>query len=274
MDSEITQAILLGILQGLTEFLPVSSSGHLEIGKVVLGSRMQDEESLLMTVVLHAATAISTLVVFQRDVRSILAGLLKFERNEEWEFSLKILLSMVPAVVVGLAWEDQIESLFSGNMLLVGSMLLLTGGLLLLADRAKHTDKQVGYVDALIVGVAQAIAILPGVSRSGATISTSVLLGIDRMQAARFSFLMVIPLILGKIAKDLLSGDLHLAGAQVLPLAAGFVAAFVTGILACKWMIQLVKNAHLWWFTIYCLVVGLMALAFAITNQAPAPAVG
>ena len=137
------------------------------------------------------------------DIQKILAGLLKFERNEDFEFSVKILLSMIPAVVVGLTMEDQIESLFSGNLLLVGCMLLLTGVLLLLADRAKHTDKQVGYGDAFIVGLAQAVAILPGVSRSGATISTSVLLGIDRLEAARFSFLMVVPLILGKIAKDL-----------------------------------------------------------------------
>lgn len=274
MDPEIVNAVVLGIVQGLTEFLPVSSSGHLEISKVVLGSKLADSESLLMTVVLHAATALSTIAVFHRDILTIIAGLLKFRWNEDLQFSLKILLSMIPAVVVGLTMEDQIESLFTSNMLLVGSMLWLTALLLFLAERARRTEKSVSFLDSLWIGIAQAVAILPGVSRSGATISTSVLLGIDRMEAARFSFLMVIPLILGKMAKDILSGELTSDGSQLPALLVGFVAAFGTGVIACKWMISLVRNFQLWWFAIYCFIVGSIAVGYALlASSSVAPAV-
>lgn len=270
MDPEILNAVILGVLQGLTEFLPVSSSGHLEIGKVILGSNLQDSESLLMTVVLHAATAFSTLAVFHRDIATLIAGLLKFRWNDDLQFALKIGLSMLPAVVVGLSMEDAIESLFTGNMLLVGVCLLVTGVLLVMADRAKKTDQQVSYASAFFIGISQAIAILPGISRSGATISTSVLLGIDRMAAARFSFLMVIPLILGKMAKDILSGELTSNTQQALPLAVGFAVAFVTGVFACKWMISLVKNCQLWWFAIYCFLVGAIAVYYAVAASSSA----
>ncbi len=272
MDPEILNALILGVLQGLTEFLPVSSSGHLEIGKVILGSNLQGDESLLMTVVLHAATAFSTIAVFYRDIARILAGLAQFTWNEDFQFSLKVVISMIPAVAVGLTMEDTIEGLFNGNMLLVGACLLCTGLLLFLADRADKTDKQVGYFEAAIIGVSQAIAILPGISRSGATISTSVLLGVDRMEAARFSFLMVIPLILGKMAKDLLSGDLVSNATQITPLAVGFLAAFITGVLACKWMISLVKNFQLWLFSIYCFLIGAIAMTYALMPNTTAAA--
>ncbi len=258
---ELIRATILGIIQGLTEFLPVSSSGHLEIGKELLGYDLEPESSMLMTVVLHAATALSTIFVFRQDIVSILRGLLQFRWNDEFRFSVLIVISMLPAVIVGLTMEDVIESLFSGNMLLVGSMLILTGGLLFLAERAKDTGKDVGYVSAIIIGIAQAIAILPGISRSGATISTSVLLGIDRMKSARFSFLMVVPLIMGKMAKDALDGGLSADASNALPLIVGFVAALITGILACKWMIMLVRNFQLWWFSVYCFIVGAIAIA-------------
>lgn len=273
---DVIDAIILGIIQGLTEFLPVSSSGHLEIGKVMLGQNLEANESMLMTVMLHAATALATLVVFRHDVLLILRGLLRFQWNEDAQFMAKIVVSMIPAVVVGLGFEDQIESLFDGNLLLVGFMLLATGVLLLLADRAKQTDKDVSYGNAALIGIAQAVAILPGISRSGATISTSVLLGIDRMKAARFSFLMVIPLILGKTAKDILDGGLPgltsaaNAAAPALPavvLLAGFIAAFATGVLACKWMLHLVKQCQLWWFSIYCFVVGAIAIGYDVMNS-------
>ena len=185
---EVLSAIVLGIVQGLTEFLPVSSSGHLEIAKYFLGDKSIGEESLLMTVTLHAATALSTLVVFRKEVAEIFKGLFQFKYNEETAFSLKIILSMIPAVLVGLFFEDMIEQMFNQQMLLVGLMLIVTGVLLFFADRAKRTDRAVSFRDALIVGLSQAGAILPGISRSGATISTSVLLGIDRARAARFSF--------------------------------------------------------------------------------------
>lgn len=267
MDPELIRSAILGIIQGLTEFLPVSSSGHLEIGKVILGSDLKASESMMMTVVLHAATAISTIVVFRNEIATLIAGLFRGKWNDESKFATKIVLSMIPAVAVGLTLEDTIESLFDGNLLLVGSMLFVTGVLLWLAGRAKHTDKKVSFLNALLVGISQAIAILPGISRSGATISTSVLLGIDRMEAARFSFLMVIPLILGKMAKDILDGGLATEGTQLLPLLVGFAAAFVTGVLACKWMILLVRNFQLWWFSVYCFIAGAIAIGYSLLGH-------
>lgn len=265
--SEILRAILLGIVQGLTEFLPVSSSGHLEIAKYFSGDHSAGEDSLLMTVTLHAATALSTIVVFRKDIARIFAGLFQFQWNEESQFALKIIISMIPAALVGLLFEEQIEQLFGGNILFVACMLLLTGVLLFIADRAKRTDQPVTNQNAFWVGVAQAIAIIPGISRSGATISSAVLLGIDREQAARFSFLMVVPLILGKMAKDILGGDLSSTHISAGVLAAGFVAAFLTGLVACLWMIRLVKNSKLRYFGIYCMVAGLAVIAYATLNS-------
>ncbi len=260
--SENLLAIILGIIQGLTEFLPVSSSGHLELAKWIMGDDSVAEESMIMTVTLHAATALSTIVVFWKDIVAILKGLFQFKNNESFQFSLKIVLSMIPAVFVGLFFEETIEGLFNGNIVLVGLMLLVTGALLFLADRAKNTDKQVSFVNALIIGISQAIAILPGISRSGATISTSVLLGIDRERAARFSFLMVVPLILGKMAKDILSGDISSETVNMTALIIGFAAAFLTGLIACVWMIRLVKSSKLTYFSIYCFIVGIAAIIF------------
>jgi len=260
--SDILEAIILGIIQGLTEFLPVSSSGHIELAQELMPGSVQ-EEDMLMTVILHAATALSTIVIFRKDIMEILRGLFSFKKNEETMFSLKIVLSMIPAAFVGLFFEDAIESLFTDNILLVGSMLLVTGVLLFLADKAKNTTKSVGILDALIIGLAQAIAILPGISRSGATISTSVLLGVDRSKAARFSFLMVVPLIMGKMAKDILDGALTAGSVDAVYLSAGFIAAFLTGLLACTWMIKLVKRSELKWFAIYCLVIGVVAIIYS-----------
>jgi len=197
---DVITAVILGIIQGLTEFLPVSSSGHLEIAKTILGEGWVGKESLLMTVVLHFATALSTIIIFRKDLVEIFGGLLQFKNNESFQFSLKIVISMIPAALVGLFFNNQIEGLFGGELTLVGNMLLITGLLLFLADKAKSSAKQVGIKGAILVGLSQAIAILPGISRSGATISTAVILGIDKEKAARFSFLMVVPLIFGKMA--------------------------------------------------------------------------
>ncbi len=261
---DILEAIILGIIQGLTEFLPVSSSGHLELAKAILGDNSVPEESLTFTVVLHFATALSTLVIFRKEVTQIFKGLFKFKWNEEFQFSLKIVISMIPAVIIGLLFEEQLESFFGGKILFVGAMLLVTAVLLLLADKAKNTDKSVSFPNSLIIGISQAIAMLPGISRSGATISTSVLLGIDRTKAAKFSFLMVVPLIFGKIAKDILGGDINFQSSEIVPISAGFVAAFVTGLLACQWMIALVKKSKLSYFSIYCAIVGLIAIGYAL----------
>ena len=228
---EILRAIILGIIQGLTEFLPVSSSGHLEISKCIFPSDMLAEESMLMTVVFHFATALSIIIIFRKDITEIFAGLLQFKNNDSFLFSVKIILSMIPAVFVGLFFETEIEALFGGQLILVGSMLLVTGALLFLADKAKISEKKVGIKNALIIGISQAIAILPGISRSGATISTAVLLGIDKEKSARFSFLMVVPLILGKMAKDVLSGEISVSDTNFLPLLIGFIFAYLTGLL-------------------------------------------
>lgn len=263
---DLFDAALLGIVQGLTEFLPVSSSGHLELGKAILGDQSLSKESLLFTVVLHFATALSTLVVFRKDVVHIFKGLFKFRWNEDTKFVAKIAVSMLPAGLIGYTYEAELAELFGGNIKLVGFMLILTALLLYLADRAKNTNKKVSYSNALIIGFAQAIAMLPGVSRSGATISTSVLLGNDKTRAARFSFLMVVPLIFGKIAKDIISGDLTYDNENFAVLSVGFIAAFIAGLLACTWMISLVRKSKLTYFSAYCLIVGLIAIYLASTS--------
>ena len=261
---DLLDAIILGIVQGLTEFLPVSSSGHLELGKALLGDQSVPKESLLFTVVLHFATALSTIVVFRKDVLEILRGLFQFKWNEESQFSMKILISMIPAVLIGVFFEDSLEQLFGGNIVLVGFMLIITALLLFLADQAKDSYTKVSHLNALVIGISQAIAVLPGISRSGATISTSVLLGIDKTRAARFSFLMVVPLIFGKMAKDLLGGELVFQGEQFTLLSAGFVAAFLSGLLACTWMIKIVRKSKLTYFAIYCVLVGALAIGYGV----------
>ena len=257
---DIINAIILGIIQGLTEFLPVSSSGHLEIFKVLLGENKMPSESLLMTVILHFATACSTIVIFKDDIKELILGLITFEKNDSFWFSIKILISMIPAALIGFFLEAEIESLFSGDLLIVGSMLILTGFLLLMADKAKPSEKRINIKSSIIIGISQAIAIIPGISRSGATISTAVLLGIDKENAAKFSFLMVVPLIFGKVLKDLTSSEVLVNNDEILPLIFGFIFAFITGILACKWMIKLVKNSKLKYFSIYCFIVGTLSI--------------
>lgn len=253
--SEVVIAVILGIVQGLTEFLPVSSSGHIEIVKYLFGVELEADESLMMTVLLHFGTALSTIVVFWKDIIKILRGVFQFEWNESTKFTSGVIISMIPAVVAVLLLEDQIEQLFSGAILLVAAMLILTGLLLFIADRAKPTSTEVTTTNAFLVGLAQAVAIIPGISRSGATIATSVLLNVDREQAARFSFLMVVPLIFGKMAKDLLSGEFTEHSTDYLSLIVGFAVAFVTGLVACKLMIRLVKNAQLRYFSFYCFAI-------------------
>tara|TARA_Y200000002_G_C22656833_1_gene653897 strand:- start:328 stop:1119 length:792 start_codon:yes stop_codon:yes gene_type:complete len=253
-------SLILGIVQGFTEFLPVSSSGHLELCKAVLGNQSIPKDSMLFTVVLHFATALSTMVVFRKDIFEILVDLLKFQWNSNTQFIIKIIISMLPAALIGIFFESELEALFSSNISLVGTMLLITGLLLILADRATNSNTIVEHKTAFLIGVSQALAMFPGISRSGATISTAVLLGIDKTKAARFSFLMVIPLIFGKISKDILNGELTYDGSEFTSLSLGFIAAFISGLVACKWMIRLVKNSQLKYFAIYCTAVGLVAI--------------
>jgi undecaprenyl-diphosphatase len=253
-------------VQGLTEFLPVSSSGHLEIAQYFMGDKNDLNSGLFMTVTLHAATALATIFVFRKEIGDILVDLFKPRITSAHLFARNIILSMIPAVFVGLLWEDEIDKLFEGQIVLVSSLLLVTAAILFWADKANSGNKEVGPREAMLIGIAQMIAILPGVSRSGATISASVLLGIQRTEAARFSFLMVIPLILGKMAKDILDGAFNVKEFSLVPLALGFTAAFFTGLFACTLMIKVVQRSKLGYFALYCFLVGAGMLLYLTAN--------
>lgn len=259
----IIEAIILGIIQGLTEFLPVSSSGHLELGKAIFG--VETTENLLFSLVLHLGTALSTLVVFRKYIGEVFSGLLKKPWNPSWDFSTKVVVSMLPALIVGLVFKDEIDQLFAGNILLVSLMLLVTGVLLTLTWRVRNREGgEVSYGRALLMGISQAIAILPGISRSGSTIATGLLAGANKEKATQFSFLMVLPVILGAAALELKDYFEAPAGSQTISfgiLAIGFLASFLSGLVACQWMIGLVRKGKLVYFAIYCFVVGLVALA-------------
>ena len=258
------ETLILGIVQGLTEFLPVSSSGHLELVKAIFGSDYEKQQGLLITITLHAGTAFSTLFVFRKDIALILSDLMILKKGERLNFSKKIVLSMIPAVFIGLFFEDLIASLFDGKIALVGIMLMITALLLYWADRVNENNKELSYGNAFSIGLIQAIAILPGISRSGATIALGVLLKIDRDKAARFSFLMVIPLILGSIVKSILDGNLTQESTELFPLLIGFLGAFFTGVFACHWMIALVKKSKLKYFSFYCIMVGGLAILYSL----------
>jgi undecaprenyl-diphosphatase len=257
------EALVLGLVQGLTEFLPVSSSGHLEIGKVLLN--VEVKESLTFTGLVHFATVLSTITVFRRDILKLATGLFAFKWNEETKYVSKILVSMIPVLVVGVFFREDVESLFSGNLILVGSALLVTATLLISTQLVKAGNRKIPFLDAFVMGIAQAIATIPGISRSGATISAGLLMKNDRSEVARFSFLMVLLPIIGAALLDILSLSSSPAegGIPVGSLVIGFVAAFLSGYLACTWMISLVKKGNLYWFAIYCAIVGIVSIIFA-----------
>ncbi len=263
---EIIEAIILGVVQGLTEFLPVSSSGHIEIMKYILNDDAVAEQSMLTTVFLHFATAISTILVFRKDITSLIYRFFKPRDKSDRHFVCFIILSMIPAVVIGLGFEDFIETFFHRQILLVAFMLLVTGLILFLSQRVVDTTRPLTFGKAFIIGIAQAIAIIPGISRSGATIGTALLLNVRREEAAKFSFLMVVPLIFGKMAKDVLSGDLMNHMPSFSYLAAGFISALITGVLACTFMISIVKRAKLDWFAFYCIIVGICLIIFSVVQ--------
>lgn len=251
----IIDAIILGIFQGITEFLPVSSSGHNEIIESILKINAY-ENNLLTITVLHAATALSTIVIFKKEFYETFLGFLMFNGNNEFKFSVKIIISMIPAVILGLFFEKRIDLLFQNNLLLVGIMLIVTGILLFLSDKKIKTDKGISFKSAFIIGLAQSIAILPGLSRSGSTISTAIFLGIDKKLAAKFSFMMVVPLILGKMIKDIYELKLFNLNEEFTPLFFGFLSAFFTGLISCSFMIKLVQKSKLWYFSVYCFIMG------------------
>ena len=258
------EAIILGIVQGLTEFLPVSSSGHLIIGKELLGVEVKPDAETTFEVLVHCATVMSTIVVFRNEIWKLICGLLKFQMNNETQYILKICVSMIPVFVVGLFFKKQVNDLFGEGVVLVGCMLLVTATLLSLTYFVKFGQRKtdISYLNAFIIGVSQAIAVIPGISRSGATISTGLLLGNKKEDVARFSFLMVLIPILGITFLDVLGGDFspQKSGIPMSAMIAGFMAAFVSGALACKAMIAIVKRSKLIYFAAYCVLVSLATL--------------
>ena len=276
------EAILLGLIQGLTEFLPVSSSGHLEIGKVLLGVETTDD--LLFTTMVHAATVLSTIVVFRKQIWDLLKGFfcglkgIKVENgalvcNDQTDYLLKMVVSMIPVFVVGVFFKDQVESLF-GSITVVGVALIMTALLLFFSDYASRPGHKsifpentyrngISYWQALAVGLGQAFAVIPGLSRSGTTISTGLICGVKREVMAQFSFLMVLVPILGETFLELVGGEFGASSVGALPLVLGFVSAFVSGLFACKVMIALVKRARLGWFALYCLLAAAAIFIFS-----------
>lgn len=253
-------AILLGLLQGLTEFLPVSSSGHLVILGNILGANV---ENTTFAILVHAATVLATITVFWGEILQLLRGGLQFKINPESKYLLKIVISMIPVMIVGLFFKDSVEALFGNGIRFVGSMLFVTAALLLLTHFIKPKKaRNITAKDAFIIGVAQAVAVIPGISRSGSTIATGMLLGDDKTQLAKFSFLMVLVPILGEAFLELLKGEFSPAASGIsgYALTAGFLAAYLSGLFACKVMIRIVSRGKLWWFALYCAVAGTVAV--------------
>ena len=260
------QALVLGIVQGLTEYLPVSSSGHLAIGSYLFG--IEGEENLAFTVLVHVATVMSTFVVLWKEIDWILKGLFKFKMNDETKYFLNIVVSMIPIGIVGVFFKDKVEEIFGSGLLIVGCCLLLTAALLTFSYYTKPRQREhISLKDAFIIGLAQACAVLPGLSRSGSTIATGLLLGNKKEKLAQFSFLMVVPPILGEALLDVLKaakGEEAFGDISVLPLVVGFIAAFVSGCLACKWMINIVKKGKLIYFGIYCAIAGAVTIVCSL----------
>lgn len=252
------EALVLGLIQGLTEFLPVSSSGHLEIVKHLFG--IDPEASFYFTIAVHGATVLSTIAVFRKEIASLIGGTLKFRMNEETSYSLKIIVSMIPVGIAGLLLKDLIEKLFNGNIVFIGLMLLVTSILLASAHFITKRERNIGYLDALIIGIAQAIAVIPGISRSGATISTGLLIGNKKDEIARFSFLMVLLPVIGANLLEIMSGDAGTVSTGTGIILTGAVTAFISGYIACRWMINLVKRSKLIWFSVYCAIAGLLSI--------------
>ncbi len=256
------EALVLGLLQGLTEYLPVSSSGHLAIGSAIFG--INGEDNLAFTILVHVATVLSTLVILWKEIDWILKGLFKFKMNEETKYFINIVISMIPVGIVGVFFKDTVEEIFGSGLLIVGCMLIVTALLLTFSYFAKPRQREnISVWHAFVIGLSQALAVLPGLSRSGTTIATGLLLGNKKEKMAQFSFLMVIPPILGEALLDVLKavkGEEAFGGIDTLPMVVGFVAAFVSGCLACKWMINIVKKGKLVYFGIYCAIAGVATI--------------
>jgi undecaprenyl-diphosphatase len=254
------EALIFCLVQGLTEFLPVSSDGHLEIVKYLFGGI---EESFLFSVAVHGATVLSIIAVFWKEIIKLLKGVFRFTMNEEMVYALKIIVSMIPVAIVGFTLRDEVESLFIADMDITGSFLLVTALFLALGHFVRKRDKPITYGGAFVMGIAQAFAVLPGWSRSGSTIATGLMLGNSKNELARFSFLMVIVPIIGANFVQVITTESTAVDVVMFPLIISFVAAFASGYVACRWMINIVRKGKLGWFALYCLAVGLSLIIFA-----------
>jgi len=256
----LLEAIVLGLIQGLTEFLPVSSSGHLELGKYLFG--INPEANFYFSIAVHGATVLSTLVVFRKEIAHLASEFLRFEFNEETTYILKLFISMIPVGFVGIFLKDEVEGLYNGNMLVIGSMLLFTALLLTVGHFARPKQRNIGFLNAFIIGISQAIAVIPGMSRSGATISTGLMIGNRKNELARFSFLMVLVPVLGANFLEIISDEKIIGETSPIVIIIGSVTAFISGYFACKWMINLVRRSKMIWFALYCAVIGILTILF------------
>jgi len=256
------EAMVLGLIQGLTEFLPVSSSGHLELGKYLFG--INPEANFYFSIAVHGATVLSTIVVLWKEIAGLFKGLFKFRLNEETKYVIKIIISMIPVGIAGFFLKDITDNFFTGNMTSLGIQFIISALFLALTLVIKPKEKQIGYLDSFIIGIAQAIAVLPAISRSGATIATGMMLGNKKSDIAKFSFLMVLVPIIGANLVEMKSGGFSTEGTSVFVIVIGFVTAFIAGYFACKWMINLVKKGNLLWFAVYCILVGIFSILLGL----------
>jgi undecaprenyl-diphosphatase len=256
------EAIILGLIQGLTEFLPVSSSGHLELGKHLFG--INPEANFYFSVAVHGATVLSTLAVLWNEIVSLFKGFIKFKLNEETKYVIKIIISMIPVGIAGLFLNDIVENYFTGNMISLGIQFFVSALFIFIALLIKTKERPIGYLDSFIIGIAQAIAVLPAISRSGATIATGMIIGNKKSDIAKFSFLMVLVPVIGANFVEMKSGDFSTEGTSFIIILIGFIAAFISGYFACKWMINLVRKGNLIWFAFYCVLIGIFSILIGL----------
>lgn len=258
----LLEAIVLGLIQGLTEFLPVSSSGHLELGKYLFG--IDHEANFYFSIAVHGATVLSTLFVLWKEILDLFKGLFKFRLNDETRYIIKLFISMIPVGITGLFMGEIAEKYFAGDMISLGIQFFISALFLWLAMVIRPKERTMTYLDSFIIGIAQALSVLPAISRSGATIATGMILGNKKSEIAKFSFLMVLVPIIGANILELTSGEFSKEGTSFFVIVAGFLVAFVSGYLACKWMINIVKKGSLKWFAVYCILVGIFSILLGL----------
>jgi undecaprenyl-diphosphatase len=256
------EAIILGLIQGLTEFLPVSSSGHLELGKHLFG--IDPEANFYFSIVVHGATVLSTIIVLWKEIAGLATGFFRFRWNDETKYLVKIIISMIPTAIAGIFMKEIAENYFTGNMTALGIQFIISAILLFMTLVIRPREREISYLDSFVIGIAQSLAILPAISRSGATIATGMMLGNRKADIAKFSFLMVLVPVIGANLLELKSGNFNTEGTSFAVVFIGFIAAFVSGYIACKWMINLVKKGNLIWFAVYCVLAGLFSILLGL----------